>query len=211
MIRYILFDLDCTLYSVRYGLEENVVVRLKQYLARYLGTSVEKAAAERNIYIATGQYGTTLEWLIAEKGFTDTADYFAYIHPENEADSLPPDPELRRFIENLPYPCSILTNSPLFHAERIIRKLGLEGLFNRIFDIESNGLKGKPDASAFRRALDALGLKPEEVLFVDDTPRYVEGFLALGGRGILFDERDDHTNYPHDRIKNLTELTRFLN
>jgi putative hydrolase of the HAD superfamily len=156
------------------------------------------------------RYGTTIEWLTCEKGFTAVADYHVYDYPENEADSLPPDPELRRFLENLPCPCSILTNSPGFHADRFIKKLGLEGIFLHVFSLESNDLKGKPHASAFRRALDTLSLKPEEALFVDDAPRYVEGYLNIGGMGILLDELDTYADYPHARIKNLKELARFL-
>lgn len=208
MIRHILFDLDCTLYSARYGLEEKVVSRMWQYLAQYLGISVEEAAVERKK--RNDKYGTTIEWIMAEEGFTDIDDYMAKIHPEDEADSLPPDPELRRFLEELPCPCSILTNSPRSHAERIIRKLGLEGIFRNIFDIESGGYRGKPHISVYRRALDTLGLLPGEVIFIDDVRRYVDGFIAIGGRGILFDEENAHPDYPHARIKNLRELVQFL-
>ena len=208
MIRHILFDVDCTLYSSRYGFEENVVNRMMQYIAQLLGVDVEEAAAERNKHI--GRYGTTLEWLMAEKNFTNIDDYFVKIHPENEADSLPPDPELRKFIKSLPCPCSVLTNAPLFHAERIIQKLEMEGVFLRVFDIIENGYKGKPHASAYRYALDSLGLQPDEVLFIDDIPRYVQGYLAMGGKGVLYDELDAYAGYPNERIKSLYELTRFL-
>ena len=209
MIKHILFDLDCTLYSVRYGLEENVGRLIQEYSSAWLDLPPEEFRRQRQEGLK--RYGTTLEWLMCEKGFTAADEYLAYCHPENEADSLPPDPELRRFLLNLPCPCSILTNSPGFHADRIIKKLGIEGIFCHVFDIESNGLKGKPHESAFRRALDAIGLEPEEVLFIDDNKSYVLGYIALGGRGILIDERETHTDYPHPRIKELKELTRFLN
>ena len=156
------------------------------------------------------RYGTTLEWLSSEKGLTDTDAYFAFMHPDNEADCLPPDPELRQFLEGLPCPCSVLTNAPDFHADRIIAKLGLEGIFRHIFDIKGNGLRGKPHASAFQKALDALGLSPQEALFIDDIPRYVNGYIVMGGKGILLDEKDVHENYPYEKIKDLKELTRFL-
>ena len=208
MIRHILFDLDCTLYPASSGLEDEVLVRMKQYLACFLGKSVEEAWDLRRDHI--GRYGTTLEWLMAEKGFTDIDDYLRKLHPEDEAESLPPDPGLRRFLESLPCARSVLTNAPGFHAERIIKKLGLEGVFTAVFDIESNSFMGKPHASAFRNALNALGLRIDEALFIDDLPRYVEGFIALGGKGILLDERDAYRGYPHERIKNLREITRFL-
>ena len=208
MINHILFDLDCTLYSVRYGLEENVSRLIKEFVSSWLKLPVEESELLRRE--ALKRYGTTMEWLVSEKGFTAIAEYQAFIHPADEADSLPPDPALRSFLESLPYPCSILTNSPGFHAHRIIKKLGLEGIFRRVFAIEDNNFKGKPHESAFRRALDALGMKPEEVLFIDDTVRYVEGFLAMGGRGILFDELDACADYPHARVKDIKEIVRFL-
>ena len=208
MIRHILFDLDLTLYSVSTGLDEFFTRRLTEYTASWLGVSPEESKLLREDgYI---RHGTTLEWLINEKGFTDIDEYYAYVHPENEADAITADPELRRFLESLPCPCSILTNSPRFHADRIIKKLELEAVFSHVFDITGNGLKGKPHASSYRRALDTIGLEPMEVLFIDDTPRYVEGYIALGGRGILFDETDKHKDYPHDRIIELAELARFL-
>ena len=206
--RHLLFDLDNTLYSSRYGLEEEVSKRVQEFVFSWLG--IPREEAERVWREGYKSRGTTIEWLIYEKGFTAYDEYQAFIHPENEADSLRPDPELRRFLEGLPCPCSILTNSPRFHAERVLNKLGLEGVFINIFDIISNKVKGKPHASAFHRALDVLGLTCKEVLFIDDVPRYVEGYIEIGGRGILLDEMDIHTDYPHEKIKSLTELTRFL-
>ena len=208
MIRHILFDLDNTLYSANWGLDDFFIKRLREYTSDWLGLPWEEC--EPLWREAMKRYGTTLEWLVAEKGFTAVDEYFAYMHPDYEADSLPPDPELRRFIEGLPCACSVLSNAPMLHVDRIIRKLELEGLFQQVTAIEAHELRGKPHASAFYRALDALGLKPEEVLFVDDIPRYVNGYIALGGKGILFDENDVHQNYPHEKIKNLRELTRFL-
>ena len=196
------------MYSINHGIEDDCFRRLQEYTASFLGMTWGECEPIRKE--AMTRYGTTLEWLCAEKGFTAVDDYFAYVHPENEADSLFPDPELRRFLETLPCPCSILTNSPRFHAERIIKKLVLEGIFQHLFDIVSNGFKGKPHASAFQTALDTLGLKPEEVLFIDDHPRYVNGYLVMGGKGVLLDENDVHKNYPYEKIRELKELTRFL-
>ena len=212
MIRHILFDLDSTLYSARYGLEDYFFSRLKEYTASWLGRSLGISPEECELLREEGykRHGTTLAWLCAEMGFTTVDEYLAYVHPENEADCLPPDPDLRCFLENLPCPCSILTNSPLFHAERIVKKLGLEGVFRRIFDIKYNEGKGKPHPSSYHRALDALGLTAKEALFIDDLPLYVEGYLNIGGKGILLDEMDVHSDYPHERIVNLKELTRFL-
>ncbi|MDR2633558.1 MAG: HAD-IA family hydrolase [Treponema sp.] len=207
-LHYILFDLDNTLYSPRYGLELNVGRRIADFLVAYLGLSLEEVLAQRRERLQ--HYGTTLEWLMAEKGYTDIEAYYEAIHPAGEADSLAPDPALRAFLESLPLPCGILTNSPREHADRILQRLDIADLFTHIFDLRWNGFKGKPHAEAFHRALQALGSLPETTLFIDDIPRCVTGYCALGGQGILLDEENAYPGYPHPRIRHLRELTGFL-
>ena len=44
----------------------------------------------------------------------------------------------------------------------------------------------KPSAAMFARALELLGVEPEEALFIDDNPRNVEGAEKFGIPGIVF-------------------------
>jgi putative hydrolase of the HAD superfamily len=209
MIKYLLFDLDNTLYSIRYGLEDNVARRMRQFLAAWLRVSEEEAVAERRKGI--DRYGTTLEWLMGEKNFTGVEEFYSFVHPEGEADSLRPDPELGEFLASLPYPKAILTNSNREHADRVLSKLELgDGIFTHIFDMRWNNLKGKPRPDVFRRVLGVLGTRAEEVLFIDDYPRYVAGFNALGGAGVLLDELDSHPDFPGRRVRNIREIVQFL-
>jgi putative hydrolase of the HAD superfamily len=208
MIKHILFDLDNTLYSRRYGLENGVSARIHDYIAVLMGVTVEEALEERKKRI--GHYGTTLEWLIAEKGFTRIDHYYQAIHPENEADALHEDPGLRNFLKTLPCPLSILTNAPKEHADRILKKLGIADLFTELFDLRRLGFKGKPREEAFRMVLETLGAQPEEVLFIDDMPKYVSGYRTIGGRGILLDELDEYPAYGYEKIKSLQEISGLL-
>ncbi|MDR0583392.1 MAG: HAD-IA family hydrolase [Treponema sp.] len=208
MFKYLLFDLDNTLYSSRYGLEDNVRRRIREFSSGFLGISPDEAWRQR--MALAGKYGTNLEWLMGEKGFTGVESYFAAVHPPNEADSLPADPELRAFLAGLPVPKAILTNSPGEHAELILSRLGIRDLFTHIFDIRQSGYKGKPRPEVFNRALNILGVKARSVLFIDDNPSYVEGFIALGGSGLLLDENGAHGDYPGARIRELKELARHI-
>ncbi|MDR3304300.1 MAG: HAD-IA family hydrolase [Treponema sp.] len=207
MIQYLLFDLDNTLYSSRYGLERNVVQRIGEFLSVRLGVTPEEALRIRR---ERKHYGTTLEWLQAEMDFVDIEDYYRAIHPENEADTLLPDPELRRFLETLPLPKAILTNSPREHVDRVLKRLEIPvSLFTHIFEMRGNGFHGKPQPAVFYRALAALGSAPESTLFIDDDLSYVQGYVALGGAGLLIDEADAHPQFS-PRIRELRELTRHL-
>ncbi|HQK35658.1 MAG TPA: pyrimidine 5'-nucleotidase, partial [Spirochaetales bacterium] len=93
MITTLLFDLDNTLYSPRYGLEEEVVARMNTFVTQVLQKPLDeckKIRAER-----LPLYGTTLEWLMAEHGVTDYEAYFKFVHPEGEESALEPDPVLK--------------------------------------------------------------------------------------------------------------------
>ena len=208
MLKYLLFDLDNTLYSSRYGLEKGVSQRIKEYTAVLLGISPEEAWKMRLSNM--GQYGTCLEWLMAEKGFTDCEAYLAAVHPPDEADSLPPDEDLRAFLSGLSIPKAILTNSPMEHADRILGKLGIGDLFTHIFDIRMCHYAGKPRPEVYYRALETLGLSAGEVLFIDDNLFYIEGFIAIGGHAVLFDENDVHSNSTLPRIRGLRELEEII-
>lgn len=44
----------------------------------------------------------------------------------------------------------------------------------------------KPDPTIYRYALNALGMKPEETVFIDDAPRNITAAEKLGIHGIVF-------------------------
>jgi putative hydrolase of the HAD superfamily len=204
MVRLVLFDLDDTLYSGSRGMNKDIVRRMNAYVARYLGMSDEEALALRRERAA--KYGTTLEWLTVERGFTDTESYFAAVHPEGEEYCIEGDPALGRLLDALPMRKAVLTNSPAEHARRVLAKLGVADRFSAIYDIRFNAFRGKPHPEAYRRACEASGVGIGETLFIDDLPKYVRGFLDLGGRALLIDEADRYAAEGLPRIRALAEL-----
>ncbi len=204
MLRYLLFDLDNTLYSQSFDMERDIVRRMNQYVAAYLRVPYEEARDLRRT--EARRFGTTLEWLVAEKGFADPESYFAAIHPEGEESCLAPDPALGQLLDSIPLPKAVFTNSPSEHADRVLRRLGVADRFEAVYDIRFCSLRGKPRVEAFRLVCAACGAAPGQTLFVDDLPRYVEGFLAAGGRGYLIDEAGVHPDSSLPRIRSLSEL-----
>jgi putative hydrolase of the HAD superfamily len=208
MLRLVLFDLDNTLYSDSLGMDRDIVIRMNAYVADFFGISVHKALALRRQYAK--KYGTTLEWLMAEHDFTDTEAYFAAVHPDGEEYCLEKDPELARALDAVKLPKAVLTNSPSEHADRVLRKLGVVDRFDAVFDIRFNALRGKPHAEAYRRACEASGVAVEDVLFVDDMPKYARGFIDIGGRALLIDEADRFADEDLPRIRSLVELPDYV-
>ncbi len=208
MVRALLFDLDNTLYSETTGMERDILRRMSEYVAGFLGIAPEDANVLRRERVRN--YGTTLEWLMAEHGLTDAEEYLAAIHPRGEEYCVPPDPDLELFLDSIALPKAIMTNSPSEHAERVLAKLGVAECFSAIFDIRFNHFHGKPHRSAFDRVLAAFGYGASEVFFVDDLRHYVRGFYDMGGYAALLDEHDKYELFPLPRIRSLYEIADIL-
>jgi putative hydrolase of the HAD superfamily len=211
---YLLFDLDETLYPASCGLMQAVSERMTAFVAEYLGLPEAKAVELRRGLSL--RYGTTLTGLMREHGLADPERYLAYTHDVDVERILPPDPQLAPALRAIPLPKSVLTNSPLEHALRVLSHLKVRGLFERIFDIRFNGLAGKPDAAVYPRVLEELGRRSEEVLLIDNRLDYLQAFRALGGRVLLISERGGCGGAPAGQpgevpcLRDVKELPAFL-
>ena len=212
MIEYLLFDLDNTLYPESSGFMTEVDRRMSLFVAEFVGVSPEEAKRLRR---ERGRaYGTTLEWLREEHGFTDAERYFETVHPEDVASWVPLDGKLAPLLRDLGIPMSVLTNSPMEHALRVLRHLGVHEMFEHVFDLRFNENLGKPAESTFRKVLERLGRRPERMLFIDDRSEYLEPFRRMGGRVLLIDEagtRGERVGIPtirsiHDLAGHLASL-----
>jgi putative hydrolase of the HAD superfamily len=199
---YLLCDLDETLYPTSCGLMQAVSARMSAFVAEYLGVGREEAARIRSRLRVV--YGTTLTGLMREYGLQVAEQYLAYTHDVPVADFLAADPRLSEALASIPLPKSVLTNSPLEHAERVLNRLGIRGQFERVFDLRFNGFTGKPDPAVYARALGALGRRPAEVLLVDNHLDYLAPFRAMGGQVLLIDEGGDGT--AQDGVPTLGEI-----
>ena len=207
-VSYLLFDLDNTLYRASSGLSDEMDMRMTRFVARHMGMSLEEAGRLRHQgYV---KYGTTLRWLIEEAGLDNPMDFLQEVHPAEVGDYIAHEPGLRRLLDSIPLRKAVLTNSPLFHAERVLEHCGIRPCFERVFDLVFNQYKGKPDPSSYLRVLDNLGLEAGEVLFIDDVPRYLEGFRALGGQCLLVDEGGWHLDAGFPAIGHMEDLPGWL-
>lgn len=82
------------------------------------------------------------------------------------------------------YKLAVLSNSPPGLA-RWLDEWDLLDLFDVVFCSGDEGMR-KPDPAAFAITLQRLGVAPEEVVFIDDTPGHVAAARSLGLHAILF-------------------------
>ena len=82
------------------------------------------------------------------------------------------------------YKLAVLSNSPPGLAQWLADWKMLHP-FDVVFCSGDEGI-AKPHTKAFELTLERLGVKPDEVVFIDDTLEHVEASRKMGLHGILF-------------------------
>lgn len=182
-IRYLLFDLDDTLYTNTSGLFAEVGQRIVDWTAQALDISPAEAAALRRTYYQT--YGTTMAGLLNNHPHVDIDDYLEYVHAIDVTRYLQPDPQLDAMLHDIPAPKAIFTNSITGWAERVTRRLGVRDHFEHIFDVRAAGYRSKPDPHTYDHVLATLDLPGSACVLLDDQPTNLAGAAQVGIHTIL--------------------------
>jgi len=173
-----LFDLDDTLYPPSTGLWGAIAGRINRYMIEQMGFPPEQVVALREQYFR--EYGTTLRGLQA-RHHVDTDGYLAFVHDVPLAEYIHPDPELRGALAGLPGRKFIFTNADRGHAGRVVKTVGLEGLFDGVIDVHTIAPYCKPMPEAFQLALQAAGdPEPRTCVLLDDQARITRAGRAAG-------------------------------
>ena len=101
----------------------------------------------------------------------------------------PERPEMLELLDQLRKQVAIaaFTNTMALHWDLLTdpKRYRFPQLFQTVFASHLLG-DAKPRVDAFKKVLDALGVDPEEVVFVDDSEVNVSGARQLGIKGIVF-------------------------
>ena len=89
------------------------------------------------------------------------------------------------------YKQAILSNAAPSLLETLRERFHIAHLFDVIVTSASIGVM-KPDPRAYRAALDALNLRAEQTIFIDDLHENIQGAKQLGMHAIHFDSGNEH-------------------
>ena len=84
------------------------------------------------------------------------------------------------------YPLYLLSNTNAMHFDHIRKTYPhLFRHFRIAFPSHRVGHR-KPDRQIYDAVLARIGLRPEDTIFIDDSPKFIEGAKKVGIHGILF-------------------------
>ncbi len=187
-LKFIIFDLDETLYPRGSGLMQEISRRIQLWVQRRFDLTWEEASAMRHDYFI--RYGTTLGGLIVEHD-VDVDDYLFFVHDVPAENYLAPNPALAVMLDAIPLRKAVYTNGTSGHGRRVLRVLGVADRFEQLSGIEEAGLRSKAYRDAYERVLAQLGARGDECIMVEDIARNLRAAKELGLTTVLVDAEPD--------------------
>jgi putative hydrolase of the HAD superfamily len=169
--KYLIFDLDETLYPRDSGLLQEINRRISEFISKLLDIPFSDAIVMREDL--NHKYGTTLRGLQADYQI-DVDEYLRYVHEIPLEEYIDPAPWLRKILISIPLEKVIFTNSDIVHAISVLERLGVRDLFSLIFDVRAMDFQNKPSPQVYIALLKKLRAKGSQCIFVDDSIRNLQ-------------------------------------
>lgn len=183
-VKYVLFDLDGTLYESSAGIEAQLRNAMVAQTAIVLGISHEDARVLLRQYRRT--HKASILGLQEHHGVNPVKFYEA-VYGSLDTSKMMARPGCRSALVGLAsyVPIGVFTNSNRTFTEETLSFLGLSGIFDHVVTVEDHGFIRKPEVEAYHKIFDFLKLAPDEVLMFDDIASSLAVMNSLGSNGIL--------------------------
>ena len=166
-IKNILFDCDGVLYADLEGVFGQVSKKMTQYISNKLNVDLKKAKELQTNYFH--KYNTSLNGLMIHHD-VKPEEFLKYVH-DIDLSFMKNDLILRKELENLKLKKFIFTNGSKEHANNITTHLGINDLFDGLFDIVDADFSPKPSSKAFDLMVKKFKINPKETLYIEDIAK----------------------------------------
>jgi putative hydrolase of the HAD superfamily len=212
-IKYWLFDLDNTLYSGDTKVFDQVDQKMSFFISKKLKVSVEEAKKIQKNYFH--EYNTTLNGMIKNHKI-DAEEFLEYVH-DVDLNFLKKDLNLQNELTNLTGKKYIFTNGSKAHASNVTKRIGIQNLFDGVFDIVDSDFIPKPSIEPYEKIIQKYGIDPKYCIFIEDIARNLKPAYELGMKTvwIINDEpwaaKFSNENFINYRTDNLSDFLRRIN
>ena len=163
----LLLDLDGTVYQDLESVFGQVSKLMTKYISEKLNIDLKKAKELQTNYFY--KYNTSLNGLMIHHDIPPK-EFLKYVH-DIDLSFMKKDKILRKELENLKMRKLIFTNGSTDHAKNVLRHLGIDDLFEGIFDITDADYQPKPEPKAFDLMTKKFDLDPSETIYVEDIAK----------------------------------------
>ena len=211
--RYWLFDLDNTLYSGETKVFDQVDKKMSSFISNKLKISIEEAKKIQKKYFHL--YSTTLNGMIKHHDI-DAEEFLEFVH-DVDLNFLDKDEMLKKELKNLNGKKFIFTNGSRSHANNVIKRIGIEDLFDGIFDITDSNYIPKPMVDPYNKIIEKYRLEPEYCVFIEDIARNLKPAHNLGMKTVWIKNDEpwasefSNSEFVHYQTDNLAKFLGDIN
>ena len=163
----LLLDLDGTVYQDLESVFGQVSKLMTKYISEKLNVDLKKAKELQTNYFY--KYNTSLNGLMIHHDIPPK-EFLKYVH-DIDLSFMKKDIVLRSELEKLNMRKLIFTNGSTDHAKNVLSHLGIDDLFENIFDITDAEYQPKPEPKAFDLMTKKFDLDPSETIYVEDIAK----------------------------------------
>ena len=212
-IKYWLFDLDNTLYSGDTKVFDQVDKKMTLFISDKLNVTVEEAKKIQKNYFH--EYNTTLNGMIKNHNI-NAEEFLEFVH-DVDLNFLEKNQNLQNELTNLVGKKYIFTNGSKAHASNVTKRIGIENLFDGVFDIVDSDFIPKPSIEPYKKIIQKYGIDPEYCIFIEDIARNLKPAYELGMKTVWIKNNEpwaakfSNENFINYKTDNLSEFLRRIN
>ena len=167
-IKFWLFDLDNTLYDGATKVFDQVDKKMSKFISEKLSVSLEEARKIQKSYFQ--EYNTTLSGMIKNHKI-DADEFLEFVH-DVDLSFLDKNKFLEEEIKKLVGKKIIFTNGSRAHALNVTKRIGIDRLFDGIFDIRDCEFIPKPSKEPYKKLVENYKIEPQYCIFFEDIDCY---------------------------------------
>ena len=212
-IKFWLFDLDNTLYDGATKVFDQVDKKMSKFISEKLNVSLEEARKIQKNYFQ--EYNTTLNGMIKHHKI-DADEFLEFVH-NVDLSFLNKNEFLEEEIKKLNGKKIIFTNGSKAHALNVTKRIGIDRLFDGIFDIRDCDFVPKPSIEPYKKLVDNYKIEPQYCIFFEDIARNLKPAYELGMKTvwIINDEpwaaKYSDENFINYKTDNLAKFLKEIN
>ena len=212
-IKNFIFDCDGVLYNDLEKVFGQVSKKMTEYIAKKLNLDLEKAKELQTNYFH--KYNTSLNGLMIHHKINPD-EFLKYVHDIN-LDFLEKDLVLRKELLKLEAKKIVFTNGSNDHVANITKHLGIDDLFDGVFDIVDCNFIPKPAIESYEKLSKKFNINPNETLFIEDIAKNLEPAKKLGMKTVwlvnneYWGKKDSDKDFIDLKIKNLSSFLKEIN
>ena len=212
-IKFWFFDLDNTLYSGDTKVFDQVDKKMSSFISKKLNVDISEAKKIQKSYFH--EYNTTLNGMIKNHNI-DAEEFLEFVH-NVDLNFLKKDLNLKKELNNLIGKKYIFTNGSRAHASNVTKRIGIENVFDGVFDIVDSEFIPKPSIEPYKKIIQKYGIDPEYCIFIEDIARNLKPAHELGMKTVWIENDEpwaaefSNENFINYKTNSLSKFLRSIN